>query len=127
VSHCGSSSQRTRKVGIDCEVIDIQTLLPFDLQNRIVQSLQKTNRLVVADEDVLGGATAYILQQVLEKQKGFRYLDAAPITVTSQPHRPAYGDDGNYFSKPQVETVVDAVYKMMADYNPNHYSPLGII
>ncbi len=109
---------------IDCEVIDVQTLLPFDLQHFIVTSLKKTNRIVFADEDVPGGTTAYMLQQVLEVQRGYRYLDAPPVTITSQEHRPAYADDGNYFSKPNAETVVDAIYAMVSEATPAHYPPL---
>ena len=109
---------------IDCEVIDVQTLLPFDLQHFIVTSLKKTNRIVFADEDVPGGTTAYMLQQLLEVQRGYRYLDAPPVTITSQEHRPAYADDGNYFSKPNAETVVDAIYAMVSEATPAHYPPL---
>ncbi len=115
---------RLEKLGIDCEVIDVQTLLPFDVQHTIVDSLKKTNRIVFADEDVSGGTTAYMLQQVIEKQEGFKYLDSAPITIASQEHRPAYGDDGNYFSKPNVETVVDTIYNMMSTCAPAKYPAL---
>lgn len=118
------AAARLEKLGIDCEVIDVQTLLPFDRQHRIVHSLQKTNRLVLADEDVPGGATAYMLQQIVEEQGGFKYLDTAPATITSQPHRPAYGDDRNYFSKPSVETVVDKIYAMISSCEPANYPPL---
>jgi pyruvate/2-oxoglutarate/acetoin dehydrogenase E1 component/TPP-dependent pyruvate/acetoin dehydrogenase alpha subunit len=118
------AAARLAKLGIDCEVIDVQTLLPFDRQHTIVRSLQKTNRLVLADEDVPGGTTAYMLQQVLEEQEGFKYLDTAPITITSQAHRPPYGDDGNYFSKPNVETTVDKVYGMISTCSPAKYPPL---
>ena len=112
------------QLGVACEVIDVQTLLPFDLRHTIVASLQKTNRIVFADEDVPGGATAYMLQQVLEEQQGYRYLDAAPVTITSQAHRPAYADDGNYFSKPNAETIVEQVYALMAEAAPAQYPPL---
>lgn len=118
------AAARLNKLGIDCEVIDVQTLLPFDTQHSIVHSLKKTNRLVLADEDVPGGTTAYMLQQVMEEQEGFKYLDTAPITITGQAHRPAYGDDGNYFSKPSVETVVDKVYTMISSCAPAMYPPL---
>ncbi|MEM9417074.1 MAG: thiamine pyrophosphate-dependent enzyme [Bacteroidota bacterium] len=118
------AAETLAQLGIDCEVIDVQTLLPFDLQHSIVASLQKTNRLVLADEDVPGGTTAYMLQKVLEEQGGYRYLDAAPITITSQEHRPAYADDGNYFSKPNVEGVVDKVYALMTEAAPTQYPPL---
>lgn len=111
-------------LGIDCEVIDVQTLLPFDLQHAIVASLQKTNRIVFADEDVPGGTTAYMLQKVLEEQQGYQYLDASPATITSQEHRPAYADDGNYFSKPNVETIIDRIYTMMSEAAPAQYPPL---
>jgi 2-oxoisovalerate dehydrogenase E1 component len=110
---------------IDCEVIDVQTLLPFDLQHSIVTSLKKTNRIVFADEDVPGGTTAYMLQQVLEVQRGYCYLDAPPVTITSQEHRPAYADDGNYFSKPNAETVVDTIYTMVSEVAPAQYPPLA--
>ncbi len=110
--------------GINCEVIDVQTLLPFDLQHQIVTSLKKTNRLVLADEDVPGGTTAYMLQKVLEEQQGYHYLDAQPITITSQEHRPAYANDGNYFSKPNVEEIVERVYSLISEAMPANYPPL---
>lgn len=115
------AAKQLENFDISCEVIDVQTLLPFDLNNRIVASLQKTNRIVFADEDVPGGATAYMLQQVLEEQKGYRFLDSMPVTIAAQPHRPAYSSDGDYFSKPNVETVFDTVYKLMAEANPEAY------
>ncbi len=118
------AAQRLAELGIDCEVIDVQSLLPFDIHHSLVASLKKTNRLVLADEDVPGGTTAYMLQQILEEQQGFQYLDAAPITITSQEHRPAYGDDGNYFSKPSVEEVVDRIYSLLSSCAPAHYPTL---
>lgn len=111
-------------LGISCEVIDVQTLLPFDLRHTIVASLQKTNRIIFADEDVPGGTTAYMLQQVLEVQQGYTYLDSPPMTITSEAHRPAYADDGNYFSKPNVETIVERVYALMSEAFPAQYTPL---
>ena len=111
-------------LGISSDVIDVQTLLPFDLEHTIVESLRKTNHLVLADEDVPGGTTAYMLQQVLEQQQGYRHLDAPPITITSQEHRPAYADDGNYFSKPNAETIVEKVYATIAETAPAQYPPL---
>jgi pyruvate/2-oxoglutarate/acetoin dehydrogenase E1 component len=102
-------------VGISAELIDVQTLLPFDLGHSIVASLKKTNRILVIDEDVPGGASAYILQQVLEVQKGYRHLDSDPHTLTAKAHRPAYGTDGDYFSKPSVEDMVEAAYGMMSE------------
>jgi pyruvate/2-oxoglutarate/acetoin dehydrogenase E1 component len=100
---------------ISIEIVDVQTLLPFDLPNTCLDSLKKTNRVLVLDEDFEGGASAYILQQLLDKQGGYRYLDAAPATLTAKPHRPAYGQDGDYHSKPQVEDVVQKVLKIMQD------------
>lgn len=104
--------------GIRVEIIDVQTLLPFDVNHLIVESLKETNRLVVLDEDVPGGASAFILQQVLEKQGGYRYLDSAPLTITAQPHRPAYGTDGDYFSKPGADEIFMKVYTMMHETDP---------
>ncbi|WP_185858116.1 alpha-ketoacid dehydrogenase subunit alpha/beta [Blattabacterium cuenoti] len=100
---------------IDSEIIDIQSLLPFDLKKDIVKSLQKTNRLLIIDEDVPGGASAYILQKILEEQNGYYYLDNPPVTITAQEHRPPYGSDGDYFSKPSVENIVEKVLKMIYD------------
>jgi len=107
--------------GIDVELIDVQSLLPFDLDNMVVESLKKTNKIVFFDEDVPGGATAYMMQKVLEEQKGFQFLDAEPRTVTAQAHRAAYGTDGDYFSNPNAEDVFDCIYNMMHDYNPVNY------
>lgn len=112
------------KVGISCEVIDVQTLLPFDLHHRILDSMKKTNRVIFADEDVPGGATAFMMQQVLEEQQAYRYLDSPPRTLTAKEHRPAYGSDGDYFSKPNAEDVFDAVYDVMHEVNPDRFSRL---
>lgn len=101
--------------GISLEIIDIQTLLPFDLQNICVDSLKKTNRVIFLDEDFEGGASAFLMQQVLEKQGGYRWLDSAPVTLFAKPHRPAYGQDGDYHSKPQVEDIVDAAMGLMRE------------
>ncbi|HEX6201220.1 MAG TPA: transketolase C-terminal domain-containing protein, partial [Thermoanaerobaculia bacterium] len=109
------------RVDIDAEVIDVQTLLPFDLGHRIVRSLQKTGRVVFVDEDVPGGASAYMMQQVLELQRGYVWLDSEPRTVTAQAHRPAYGSDGDYFSKPNREDVFEAVYGLMNESDPAGY------
>lgn len=108
-------------VGISTEVIDVQTLLPFDLNNEIVESLKKTNRLLVVDEDVSGGASAYILQKILQEQKGYYHLDSEPVTLTSKDHRPAYGSDGDYFSKPQVEDIFDEAYNIMREARPDEF------
>lgn len=101
--------------GIEVELVDVQTLLPFDLEEHCVASLRKTNRLLVIDEDVPGGASAFILQQVLEQQKGYRYLDATPQTLTAKAHRPPYGSDGDYFSKPNVEDIYEQVMAMVVE------------
>lgn len=101
--------------GISCEVVDVQTLLPFDINHIIVESLKKTSRIVFIDEDVPGGATAYMFQQVMEKQGGFRWLDAAPRTITAQAHRPAYATDGDYFSKPNAENIAQTIEEMMRE------------
>jgi pyruvate/2-oxoglutarate/acetoin dehydrogenase E1 component len=101
--------------GISCEIIDVQTLLPFDLHHRILESLKKTNRILFVDEDVPGGASAYMFTEVMEKQGGYRFLDVAPRTLTAQAHRPGYGSDGDYFSKPNAEQVIEVVKAMMAE------------
>jgi pyruvate/2-oxoglutarate/acetoin dehydrogenase E1 component len=101
--------------GISCEVVDVRTLLPFDVNHLIVESLKKTNRIVFVDEDVPGGATAYMFQHVMEKQGGYRWLDVAPRTITAQPHRPAYATDGDYFSKPGAETIAKVIEQMMQE------------
>lgn len=110
--------------GIDCEIIDIQSLLPFDINHDIVKSLEKTNRLLIVDEDVPGGASAFILQQILEEQSGYEYLDSKPQTLTAKPHRPAYGTDGDYFSKPSAEDIFEKVYEMMNEVKPDEYPGL---
>lgn len=104
--------------GISCEVIDVQTLLPFDINQTIVESIKKTNRVIFADEDVPGGATAFMMQQVLEVQKGYQFLDSTPRTVSAKEHRPAYGSDGDYFSKPNVEDIYDSAYELMSETDP---------
>ncbi|TWO32819.1 transketolase [Seonamhaeicola sediminis] len=111
-------------VGINAEVIDVQSLLPFDLNHDIVKSIEKTNRLMIIDEDVPGGASAYILDELLSKQKAFQYLDSEPKMLTAKAHRPAYGDDGDYFSKPSSEDIFEAVYSVMHEANPMDYPKL---
>lgn len=115
---CQEAVEKLEKRGISVELIDIQTMLPFDLDHEILISLKKTNRLVIVDEDVPGGASAYILQQVLEVQGGYKYLDSAPVTITSKAHRPAYGSDGDYFSKSNAEDVYDSVIDIIKEINP---------
>ena len=115
---------RLAQEGISIELIDVQTLLPFDTQGIIGTSVQKTNRVLFADEDVPGGGTAYMMQQVLDNQKVYSYLDAAPQTLAAQAHRPAYSTDGDYFSKPSVEDVVEKVYQIMHESNPKKFPAL---
>jgi 2-oxoisovalerate dehydrogenase E1 component len=112
------------KVGISCEVMDVQSLLPFDIHHSIVESVKKTNRLVLADEDVPGGATGYMMQKVVEEQGAFRYLDSPPITITAKEHRPAYASDGDYFSKPNQETIFDSIYQLMRETDPDRFPSL---
>lgn len=112
------------QIGISIEIIDIQSLLPFDLQNDTVKSLKKTNRLLIIDEDVPGGASAYLLQQILEEQNGYKYLDSKPQTLTAKEHRPAYGTDGDYFSKPSAEDIFEKIYEIISEVNPNKFKNL---
>ncbi|WP_159023803.1 thiamine pyrophosphate-dependent enzyme [Formosa sp. L2A11] len=111
-------------VGIQAEVIDVQSLLPFDLNHDIVKSIKKTNRLLIIDEDVPGGASAYILNEVLNTQNAYEYLDSKPKTLTAKPHRPAYGTDGDYFSKPSLEDIFETIYQIMHEANPSKYHKL---
>jgi pyruvate/2-oxoglutarate/acetoin dehydrogenase E1 component len=109
------------ETGISAELIDVQTLLPFDINHNIVNSLKKTNKVLFLDEDVPGGASAYMMQEVLEVQGAYQYLDAAPRTLAAKAHRPAYSSDGDYFSKPNIEDIVETIYEMMHEYNPAQY------
>jgi len=109
------AAAKLEKTGISCEVIDVQTLLPFDIHHKILDSLKKTNRILFVDEDVPGGASAYMFNNVMEVQEGYRWLDVSPRTLTSKAHRPAYGSDGDYFSKPNVEEVIKVAKEMMAE------------
>lgn len=115
------AANELEKLGISAEVIDVQSLIPFDLAKEIAESVKKTNRLAVIDEDVEGGASAFILQQILEKQKAFRYLDSEPITIAAKNHRPAYASDGDYFSKPSADDVVEKVYALFPESNPEKF------
>lgn len=121
---CQSVLPELEKAGISVELIDVQCLLPFDLDGLISKSMEKTNRLIVVDEDVPGGASAYILDQILQVQNGWRYLDSKPVTLTAKPHLPPYGTDGDYYSKPSVEDVYDAIYEVMNEANPEQYPSL---
>ena len=115
------AADQLAKVGIEAEVIDVQSLLPFDIHGTILESLKKTNRILFVDEDVPGGTTAYMMQQVLEKQGGYLYLDSMPRTLPAEEHRPAYGSDGDYWSMPNAESIFDAVYEMMRELDSMKY------
>jgi 2-oxoisovalerate dehydrogenase E1 component len=115
------AAEQLSQVGIEAEVIDVQCLLPFDIQNRIVESLKKTGHILFIDEDVPGGTTAYMLQEVIEKQGGYYWLDSPPRTLPGKEHRPAYGSDGDYWSKPNVEQVFENAYEMMHEVDPTAY------
>lgn len=115
------AAEELEKAGISAEVIDVQSLIPFDLSHEILESVKKTNRLAVIDEDVEGGTSAFILQQVLEKQKAFRHLDADPLTICAENHRPAYASDGDYFSKPSVDDMVEKIYAIFNESNPTKF------
>ena len=115
------AAEELEKLGISSEVIDVQSLIPFDLAHEIAESVKKTNRLVVIDEDVEGGTSAFILQQILEKQKAFRFLDSDPLTIAANDHRPAYASDGDYFSKPSSDDMVEKIYAMFNETNPQKY------
>tara|TARA_B100001105_G_C22397892_1_gene447686 strand:+ start:19 stop:1980 length:1962 start_codon:yes stop_codon:yes gene_type:complete len=110
---------------ISCEVIDVQSLIPFDKNNDILESIKKTNKLLIVDEDVPGGASSYILQKIIQEQNAFKFLDSDPITLTSKSHRPAYGTDGDYFSKPSIDDIVEKTYEIMNEYNPNKYPEIN--
>lgn len=124
VRMCVEVAAQLREVGINAEIIDVQTLLPFDLGRVIVESLKKTNRVIFVDEDVPGGASAFMMQQVLEVHGGYRYLDSAPCTLTAKAHRPAYASDGDYFSKPSMEDIFEAVYRVMNEADPQAFPAL---
>ncbi len=109
------------EIGISVELIDVQTLLPFDINHSIVESIKKTNKVIFLDEDVPGGATAYMMQQVLENQGAYQYLDYKPITISAKAHRPPYGTDGDYWSKPNAEEIFEVVCNMMSDYEPGYF------
>jgi pyruvate/2-oxoglutarate/acetoin dehydrogenase E1 component len=112
------------EVGIDAEVIDARSLLPFDVDQQVLESVKKTNRLLVIDEDVPGGCSAYLMREITEKQGGYAYLDSAPQTLSAQAHRPAYASDGDYFSKPNAEDIFEKVYSIMHEANQSDYPQL---
>ena len=112
------------EVGIDVEIIDAQSLLPFDINHDCLKSVMKTNRLLVIDEDVPGGASAYLLQQIIDEQRAYQHLDSQPQTLTAKAHRPSYGTDGDYFSKPSSEDVFEKVYAIMNEAKPEQFPSL---
>ena len=118
------ASAQLSRIGIDPEVIDVQSLIPFDIHDMIVESLKKTGRILFVDEDVPGGTTAYMMQEVIERGNGYYWLDSPPRTLSSSPHRPAYGSDGDYWSKPNVDTVYEMVYEMMREVEPGSYADI---
>jgi pyruvate/2-oxoglutarate/acetoin dehydrogenase E1 component len=121
---CSIAAKQLEEFGIDVELVDARTLLPFDTTGITKKSIEKTGRLLIVDEDVPGGASAYLLDEVINKQGAFRYLDSEPKTLAAKPHLPAYGTDGDYFSKPSTEDIFDAVYDLMRESNPAKYPPL---
>ena len=119
------AAEELSKMGIDSEVIDIQSLIPFDLGKKIRKSVEKTNRILIVDEDVPGGGTAYILNELLENQHIFPLLDSNPKTLSAKAHRPAYGSDGDYFSKPSLDDIIDLAYDMMHEFDPKQFPKLN--
>jgi len=118
---CEQAAKNLSELGVEVELIDVQTLLPFDVNHKIVESLKKTNRLLIVDEDVSSGATAFILDKILVEQKGYYHLDSAPETLSAKDHRPAYGTDGDYFSKPSIDDIVEKAYGMMTEFDSDEY------
>jgi pyruvate/2-oxoglutarate/acetoin dehydrogenase E1 component/TPP-dependent pyruvate/acetoin dehydrogenase alpha subunit len=121
---CVIAAKQLTELGIDIELIDVQTLIPFDIHGIISESIEKTNRLLIVDEDVSSGATGYMLDKILVEQKGYYHLDGSPETLSAKDHRPAYGTDGDYFSKPSVDDIIEKVYSIMNEANPTKYPPL---
>ena len=115
------AAEQLAQIGISTEIIDVQTLLPFDLNHQIIESIKKTNRVIFADEDMPGGGTGYMMQQVLDVQNAYQWLDSAPRCISSKPHRPAYSSDGDYFSKPNVEDIFEAVYELISEAEPEQF------
>jgi len=112
---CQEAAVVLEKLNINCEIVDVQTLLPFDINHMILDSLKKTNRIIFVDEDVSGGACGFMFNQVMETQGGYKWLDVAARTITAKEHRPSYGSDGDYFSKPNTEEIIDTIREMMAE------------
>ena len=118
------SVEKLNALGIDVELIDVQTLLPFDLEHKIVESIKKTSRVLFVDEDVPSGGTAYMMQQVMENQDAYKYLDSLPSTLSARDHRTPFGSDGDYFTKPNEEDIVEKVYQIFHEVNPNQFPSL---
>jgi pyruvate/2-oxoglutarate/acetoin dehydrogenase E1 component len=118
---CEIAEKQLAEIGISAELIDVQTLLPFDINHLILDSLKKTNRLLIVDEDVSSGATAFMLDRILVEQQGYYQLDSVPVTLSAKDHRPAYGSDGDYFSKPSIDDIVEKAYSIMHEVNPIDY------
>ncbi|MNY30324.1 Pyruvate dehydrogenase E1 component subunit beta [compost metagenome] len=118
---CEAAAKSLGELGISVELIDAQTLLPFDINGMVAESLKKTNRLMIVDEDVSSGATAFLLDQILVKQGGYVHLDSAPVTLSAKDHRPAYGTDGDYFSKPSIDDIVESAYAIMNEADPKGF------
>ena len=121
---CEIAEKTLSQMGISIELIDVQTLIPFDINHAISKSIEKTNRLIIVDEDVSSGATGYILDKVLVEQNAFFHLDSAPQTLSAKDHRPAYGTDGDYFSKPNVDDIIEGIYEIMHETDPLRYPKL---
>ncbi len=121
---CVEAAKQLEEVGISVELVDVQTLIPFDIHHETVESIKKTNRLLIVDEDVSSGATGYILDKLLNEQNAYYHLDSKPETLSAKDHRPAYGSDGDYFSKPSIEDIFEKVYAIMSESNPSAYPPI---
>jgi pyruvate/2-oxoglutarate/acetoin dehydrogenase E1 component len=121
VNHAQKAAHLLAEYDISAEVIDVQTLMPFDIHHTILESVKKTNKVLFVDEDVPGGGTAYMMQKAIDEQNIFNYLDTAPRTLPAMEHRPAYGIDGEYFSKPNVERIFEKVYEMMNEVDVKHF------
>ena len=121
---CVIAEKSLEQLGISVELIDVQTLIPFDTNHIIKKSIEKTNRLIIVDEDVSSGATAYILDKIMVEQNAFFNLDSAPVTLSAKDHRPAYGTDGDYFSKPNVDDIIEKVYEIMNETDPSSFPSL---
>ena len=121
---CQQAAQALEELGISVELIDVQTLLPFDVHHLISDSLRKTNRLLIVDEDVSSGASAFILDKIMVEQGGYYHLDSKPITLTAKDHRPAYGTDGDYFSKPSIDDIIETAYSIMQEADPEKFPAL---